>query len=429
MKTENIGKIVSYGLDGEEKILVFAIDQKTGWTVGVTAEPDDIFSSVMHVRNINIISTCILALVVAVILLALITPIISALKKGVDFAHAVKVGDTSLRLELKRQDELGQLSDALNEMADSLKARAEIIVRVAEGDLSARVPLLSDRDTLGLAMEKMLTNLDNTLAEASMTGEQVASGSVQISEAAQSLSQGGAESAASLEQITAAISQMASQSTSNAEKAIQAKHLTSSAQGFAEQGNHCMEEMVEAMTKIQTSSQDISKIIKTIDEIAFQTNLLALNAAVEAARAGQHGKGFAVVAEEVRNLAARSAKAAQETAELIEGAVALTAEGAETAEHTSKELTNIVTEIDNISTLVAEIAIASDEQAQGITQVNIGLGQIDQATQQNMSMAEESAAAAEQLSSQADRLRAMLKQFQLSQQEQLPGFQQKLLVA
>jgi len=429
MKTENMNQIVSYQLNGEEKILTFGLDNKTGWTVGVTASPEDIYSSALQVRNINIVSTCILALVVALSLFLLVTPVVSALNKGVNLAKAVQQGETSLRIDIQRGDELGQLGKALNDMAASLEQRAAIIGKVADGDLRVRVPLLSNQDTLGLALEKMLANLDNALMETSITSQQVASGSDQISGAAQSLSQGGAETAASLEEITATVTQLASQSNSNAEKAMQARDLTSAAQNYAGQGNSRMQEMVQAMDKIQASSQDISKIIKTIDEIAFQTNLLALNAAVEAARAGQHGKGFAVVAEEVRNLAARSAKAAQETAELIEGAVALTTEGAKTAEHTSNELTNIVTEINNVSGLVAEIAMASEEQANGITQMNIGLEQIDRATQQNMAMAEESAAAAEELTSQSAQLQSMLKQFLLTQRESLATPKQKRLVA
>ncbi len=428
MKSENMNQIVSYMLNGEEKILTFNIDPKTGWTVGVTASPEDIYASAYQVRNINIASTCVLALVVALVLFLLVAPIVSALNKGVTLAEAVQQGDTSLRIDVQRSDELGKLSKALNEMAESLGQRAEIIGRVAAGDLRVRVPLLSDRDTLGLAMEKMLANLDHALIETTIVSKQVAAGSNQISSAAQSLSQGGTESAASLEEITATVTQLSSQSNSNAEKAMRAKDLTSSAQNYAEQGHNQMEEMVQAMDKIQTSSQGISKIIKAIDEIAFQTNLLALNAAVEAARAGQHGKGFAVVAEEVRNLAARSAKAAQETADLIEGAVSLTASGAETAEHTSKELINIVTEISNVSGLVAEIAMASEEQANGIAQINVGLNQIDQATQQNMAMAEESAASAEELSSQSAQLQDTLKKFQLSEDGSLQIPEDRLLL-
>ena len=209
------------------------------------------------------------------------------------------------------------------------------------------------------------------------------------------------------------MNELTAQTKLNADNATQATRLVGEARHSAEDGSNLMKELVVAMDEINTSSRDISKIIKAIDEIAFQTNLLALNAAVEAARAGQHGKGFAVVAEEVRNLAARSAKAAQETAELIESSGKKVANGTGVAERTEQALGQIVGDVAKVSDLVAEIAAASNEQAEGIDQVNQGLSQIDRVTQQTTAIAEESAAAAEELSGLSDRLRQMLSRFQL----------------
>jgi len=234
--------------------------------------------------------------------------------------------------------------------------------------------------------------------------KQITQASGDISSSSQSLAEGATEQASSLEETSSALEEMASQTRQNADNANQANSLAMSTRKDAESGSSTMTAMIEAMKAINKSSEEVSKIIKVIEEIAFQTNLLALNAAVEAARAGEHGKGFAVVAEEVRNLAQRSAAAAKDTANLIETAVNNAAQGGDMANKAGAVLNGIVGNIKKVSDLVAEIATASNEQAQGVDQINTAVSQMDKVTQQNAALAEESAAASEQLNAQAESL-------------------------
>ncbi len=319
------------------------------------------------------------------------------------------------------RNEVDELGSVMVGLAKTLEQRAILARAIANGDLTQEVTLSSAGDQLGLALSEMVEGLREIVGSVQIAGEQIASGASQVSDASQSLSQGATESASSLEEVSASMNEMSSQVRQSAENANQANLLSADSKKAAEEGNQHMEEMVKSMTEINAAGQNISKIIKVIDEIAFQTNLLALNAAVEAARAGQHGKGFAVVAEEVRNLAARSAKAAEETAELIEGSVTLTDRGAQIAEQTASALGGITEGVNKVSVLLAEIATAANEQAEGIAQVSQGLTQIDSVTQQNTANAEESAAAAEELSGQAHQMQQMLGRFVLNQNAQHPA--------
>ncbi len=241
------------------------------------------------------------------------------------------------------------------------------------------------------------------------SAESVASAS-QVSSASQALAEGANHQAASLEETSASLEELSSMTRRNAENSNQAHELATQTRLAADKGVMDMKDMNAAMQTIKASSADIAKIIKTIDEIAFQTNILALNAAVEAARAGEAGMGFAVVADEVRNLAQRSAQAARETSGKIENAIHNTAQGVELSGKVSLALNDIVAKARQVDALAAELATASREQTQGISQISVAVSQVDKVTQSNAASAEESAAAAEELNAQAEMMKESIRQ-------------------
>ncbi|GAB4560355.1 MAG: hypothetical protein Tsb0017_17140 [Geothermobacteraceae bacterium] len=367
-----------------------------------------------------------LALVVAFVLTVCIlgpmfilfrNSIIRPLASVVAMARDLRNGRVAARVEVgRRRDEFRDMADALNGFADSLEHEVvDYLQKLAAGDLSGTITPAGPDDRLRQALIKVGQDLDELLRTLQTTGLNLGESSEKTREISQSLSRQAAEQAASLEEIGASLGQMASQVQANASNAERANRLSDRVQEKVEAGNAKMENLVAAMEKISASGQDVSRIIKVIDEIAFQTNLLALNAAVEAARAGQHGKGFAVVAEEVRNLAARSARAAKETAELIENSVALTARGRELADDTASGLGEVVAGVTEVSDILEGIARASAEQSAAIAQINEALGQIDQLTQRGVSEAEASSEAVQKLNGLAEDMKCLLQRFRLKQ--------------
>ncbi len=338
----------------------------------------------------------------------------------VTLTRAAQSGNLQIRGDVQKfkggyRDIIEGINKTLDAVIEPFIDVQNVLEEMSRGNFKIRMEkeYQGDFAKISTAVNHTLDALNDILGKVYVAVNQVASGAQQVSDTSQVVSQGATEQASSLEEIASSITQINSQSRQNAENAAQADELTVSARNAAESGDEQMKRMLDAMNEINNSSMHISKIIKVIDEIAFQTNLLALNAAVEAARAGAHGKGFAVVADEVRNLAQRSAKAAKETTELIEGSIEKVKNGTRIANQTAEALKEIIEGIARVTDLVGEISVASKEQVLGIDQVNQALEQIDMVTQSNAASAEESASAAQELSGQAMQLKQMLNQFQL----------------
>jgi methyl-accepting chemotaxis protein len=312
------------------------------------------------------------------------------------------------------------LMQHMNAMLDSVltpfQEAVTVLERVAAGDLSRRMTgqYQGAFHTMKEALNTAVHNLDTSLIQVASGAQQVAAAADQISSGSQTLAQGSSEQASTLQEVSSSLQELASMSQQNAVNAQEARLLAEHTRHSADAGTSSMQRLSQAIVDIKRASDETAKIVKTIDEIAFQTNLLALNAAVEAARAGDAGKGFAVVAEEVRNLAMRSAEAAKNTARLIEEAVHKAEGGVTLNQEVLQNLEEIVSQVHKVSEVIGEIAAASEQQQQGVVQLNTAVEQLNQVTQQTAANSEETASTAQELSSQAAEMRHLVQAFQLS---------------
>jgi methyl-accepting chemotaxis protein len=349
------------------------------------------------------IITVMVSLVIAVVSAVWIALNISrGLARAVGLADAVALGDLSQTISVSSNDEIGDLVKSLNTMTVNLNAAAVLADTIANGNLTVDAKRRSDKDTLGIALERMVEKLRSIVSEAMTAARNVSAGSQELSASAEQLSQGATEQASSAEEASSSMEQMAANVKQNAENANQTEKIAAQSAKDAEASGVAVGRAVEAM-------QTIAAKITIVQEIARQTDLLALNAAVEAARAGEHGKGFAVVASEVRKLAERSQAAAAEIG-------ALSAETVKVAQDAGTMLAKLVPDIKKTAELVEEITSACREQDVGSSQVNQAIQQLDKVGQQNASASEEVSSTSEELASQAEQLQAMISYFKINQE-------------
>lgn len=333
------------------------------------------------------------------------------LLKIVEYAKIVKSGNLSHKLDIDSEDEIGSLCRSIQSMVQALNIKVTLAEKIATGDLSSNVILASEEDILGKSLNKMVEDLNNTISNIQRNASEVSYKADLFSESSLSLSDGSSKQAAALEEISALMTEVADETDKNITSADAVNRVTAFAKKAVSDGNLNMEMMVEAMNEITQSSDQISKVIKVIEDIAFQTNLLALNAAVEAARAGQYGKGFAVVADEVRTLANRSSKAAKETAELLQLSAERVGNGTAISGKTAESFKEIDSKIQEIITLVSNIVVSSKSQGDGIQQVSQGLSEIEKVTMSTAANAEETAAASQDLTQFSHELQRLTASF------------------
>ena len=436
--------IINPAADEVAENFVKATDVKADQLVTGSNENSGLTATVATTMIILLIAGVVIAVIFGVYISGIIS---KPLGVTVNMINEMSHGHLNNRLRLDRHDEIGVMAKTMDSFADDMQ---NIIIgtmkKISIGDLSTKIDLKDPSDEIASALKNTIHSLQSLISDdGGMVLEAVANKDLtqrltgdymgdyakmknnintvvdnldeansQILGSAQSLAEGSNEQAASLEEVSASLEEIASMTKQNADNSNQAKILASEARAAANEGDSSMKKMAEAIREIKTSADNTAKIIKTIDDIAFQTNLLALNAAVEAARAGEAGKGFAVVAGEVRNLAKRSADAAQNTASLIKTSVEHAERGVAITQDVERALSQSVEHAGKVGGLITEIAKACNDQALGIEQVNKALAQINVVTQQNAANSEESASAAAELSDRAAELAKLVRAFKLN---------------
>lgn len=369
-------------------------------------------------------------LLILIITVIILRRKISPINQVVAAAERIAQGDLDVSLNVESNDEIGRLAHSFSKMSSNLREIISdldyLLDEMSQGNFLVTTRCLEKYVggyvNILTATQHINTKLSDTLSQINQASEQVSTGSEHVAAGAQALSQGATEQAGSVEELAATINEISGQVQGTADNAREANQVVGKTGAEILGCDRQMQELNDAMSEISQKSDEIGKIIKTIEDIAFQTNILALNAAVEAARAGEAGKGFAVVADEVRNLAGKSAEAAKNTTCLIEGSIHAVENGTKLTAGTAESLKRVVESTKLMESVVERISVATDEQASSLNQVTIGIDQISSVVQTNSATAEESAAASEELSGQAQMLKSLVSQFKLKDSTQAPSY-------
>ncbi len=398
-----------------------AISLEAGTTFGKHQE-------YMSNATIALITIAILGLLAAVFISVILTvSFVKPIRSIAARIRALAEGDLNApNIEYHALDELGELVEDVNNTIDGLQAvvndLGDRLAKLEQGDFSTKegntTLYIGDFSRINNSVNRFVVHINQTLSRVSLVSTQVLSGSEQVSSGAQALAQGSTEQASSVQNLVGTIAGISTQINENANSSKVANEKSIHTMEAIQSSNELMQQLMDSMGSIDSKSKEISKIIKTIEDIAFQTNILALNAAVEAARAGAAGKGFAVVADEVRNLAGKSADAAKSTTALIEDSISAISEGVRLAQVTAGDLLRVVDGAKESTDIIQQITIATDEQAKTINDITTGLEQISTVVNINSATSEESAAASQELSDQANTLKGLIGAFRLNESEE-----------
>jgi len=393
---------------------------ETGWMVATGLPQKEYNSTVNNVLKtvliISFIALCALAMVITLISKSIVNPLLK-LQKAAD---RIADGDLDVQIDIRSSNEIGQVAASISRTVDRLKEYKRYIDeialtldQIAIGNLvfDLKCDYAGEFSKIKISLENIRGTLSYIFTEIGETADQVAGGSDQVAAAAQTLAQGATEQAGTIQQLSESMAGLSDKVKTTAQNATNASQLAVRSSDEVENGNGHMKQMILAMNDIDQSANQIGKIIKTIEDIAFQTNILALNAAVEAARAGTAGRGFAVVAEEVRSLANKSSEAARNTAALIQDSIDSIQNGTKIVQATAGSLNAIIDSTRQTTELIQQISDASNDQAGSIRQVTQGMDQIANVVQSNSAAAEESAASSEELNAQAQKLKGLVSTF------------------